>query len=736
MTTWLTLSFYWLRNIFPWFFHRVPVILQLNEVECGAACLAMILSYFGRKTAVAECRSLLDISRDGVSAQAIAREARNFGLTVHAFSIEPSDLPFVSLPAIIFWEFNHFVVLERWSAQSASIIDPAIGRRSLAHQEFDAGFTGVVLTFSPGVNFQPKQRAKRPSWWGYFVNALFNHRGLLLQILGASLLVQALGLVSPLFTQLLIDQILPTRNLDLLTLLGIGVLILTAAHAIFSFIRAIVLLNLQAHLDAQLMTSFLDHLLRLPFAFFQQRSSGDLLLRLRSNARLRDTLTGETFSLILDSVLVATYLGVLLWRQPTLAILALMFGGAQVAILLGSIKYQRQQTTTVLAAEATEHGYLVEMLKGVATLKASGIEERAFATWQNLFYASLNATTQNSFTAAVIENGRWLIRALAPLVLLWVGMRQVMLGTLNLGEMLALNHLAVLFLNPLSSLVYSAQKLQLAGAHLDRLADVLEAEPEPVGETVPSSGSLQGQIELKDVSFRYHMDAPYVLRDISLTIRPGQKAAIVGRSGSGKSTLAHLLLRLYQPTSGDIFYNGVAAQHLDVQLLRRQFGVVLQEPFLFSGSIRQNIALPAPDLSLDKIREAAQIAAIHEEIEAMPMGYETRVAEDASTLSGGQRQRLALARALTTSPAILLLDEATSHLDPLTEQEIEANLNQLCCTRIVIAHRMSTVRNADIIVVLDGGRMVERGTHTALMAANGYYAALSRSLDEHPPEFA
>jgi ABC-type bacteriocin/lantibiotic exporter with double-glycine peptidase domain len=232
------------------------------------------------------------------------------------------------------------------------------------------------------------------------------------------------------------------------------------------------------------------------------------------------------------------------------------------------------------------------------------------------------------------------------------------------------------------------------------------------------------------------MDAPYVLRDISLTIRPGQKAAIVGRSGSGKSTLAHLLLRLYQPTSGDIFYNGVAAQHLDVQLLRRQFGVVLQEPFLFSGSIRQNIALPAPDLSLDKIREAAQIAAIHEEIEAMPMGYETRVAEDASTLSGGQRQRLALARALTTSPAILLLDEATSHLDPLTEQEIEANLNQLCCTRIVIAHRMSTVRNADIIVVLDGGRMVERGTHTALMAANGYYAALSRSLDEHPPEFA
>jgi ATP-binding cassette subfamily B protein len=720
----------WMAQLTRLGYRRAPVLLQMNETECGAACLAMILGYHGRNTRVDECRALLDVNRDGVTAQAIAREARNFGLTVRAFSVEPADLPRLPLPAILFWEFNHFVVLERWSPTGVEIIDPASGRSRLSPAEFDAGFTGVVLTFAPGVDFQPRRWPQRRSWVGYFANVLLNQPGILLQILGASLLVQALALAGPLFTQLLIDQVLPMRNLSILTLLGIGIVVLTAAHGLVTFVRAVLLLNLQARVDARLMTGFVDHLLQLPFRFFQQRSSGDLLMRLQSNSHLRETITGESFSLVLDSVLVLTYLGFLLWRQPLLAGLAVGFAALQVLLMVITATHQRRLLAAMLAAEAHEQGYLVEALKGVATIKASGAEARAFATWENLFYGALNATTRRDFAATVFDTLRWFLRALAPLVLLWVGVYHVMIGALTLGEMLALNSMALLVLSPLSSLVHSAQRLQLTGAHLDRIADVLEASPEQRGAAQPFQERLRGAIELRQVSFRYHTDAPLVLRDISISIEAGQKVAIVGRSGSGKSTLGHLLLRLYEPTSGEITYDGLDARQLDVQALRQQFGVVLQEPFLFSGSIRQNIALHAPDGDLERIRTVAQIAAIDEEIEAMPMGYETLLAEDGGAISGGQRQRIALARALAHAPGILLLDEATSHLDPLTEQLVDAKLNQLCCTRIVIAHRLSTVRNADLILVLDQGRLVEAGSHAQLLARNGHYAALVASQND------
>lgn len=724
----------WFERIRGRFRRRVPVLLQMNEVECGAACLAMVLSYFGRKTRVDELRTLLEVSRDGVTAQSIAREARRLGLQVRAFSIEPEDMPHIPLPAILHWGFNHFVVLERWSPQGAEVVDPALGRVRLTAQQFDEAFTGVVLTFAPGMDFQPRRSAGRRSWVAYFGNVLLEHPGILVQILAASLVVQLLALAGPIFTQVLIDEVLPSQDVNTLTLLGVGVIVLTAAHAVVSLVRSVLLLNLQVRLDARLMTGFVEHLWRLPFSFFQQRSSGDLLMRLNSNTTLRETITGETLSLVLDSVLVLTYLAYLLWQAPLLAAVAIGFGLLQVVVLLGTAAYQRRMVAETLATEADEQGYLVETLKGAATLKATGAEEQSFSTWENLFYRSLNTTTRQSFVEEVIDESRWFIRALAPVVLLWIGIYQVMVGALSLGQMLALNSVAALFLSPLSSLVRSTQQLQLAGAHLDRIADVLETPPEQEvdagaaasadAETVHDPRRLQGNIELRDVTFRYHADAPYVLQDISLKIEAGQKVAIVGRSGSGKSTLGYLLLCLYRPTEGEICYDGLAAEQFDVRELRQQFGVVLQEPFLFSGSIQQNIALHAPDISMERIREVAQIAAIDEDIDEMPMEYETYIAEDATTISGGQRQRLALARALAADPAILLLDEATSHLDPLTEQQLDANLSALNSTRIVIAHRLSTVRNADLIVVLDGGRLVEQGTHEELVALGGYYATL------------
>lgn len=710
----------WLSHLRP---RRVPVILQMTEMECGAAALAMVESYHGRETRVDELRALLEGGRDGVTAQSIARQARDHGLIVRAFSVEPQDLGQLPLPAILFWEFNHFVVLERWTPDRVDIVDPALGRRRLSAAELDAGFTGVVMTFTPGINFQRRQLSGGRDWAGYFAGILREDLSLPVQVIIASFLIQILALASPIFTQLLIDDVLPAGDTGALILLGVAMIVLTLGYLLVEFARGVLLLNLRSRLDVRLMTGFVDHMLRLPYAFFQQRSSGDLLMRLQSNAYLREILTGEAFSLVLDSVLVLTYLAYLLWKSPLMAGLAILFGVLQVALLLGTVGRQRRLAAEVLATEADEQGYLVEAMKGMATLKATGAEERAFGTWENLFYRSLNTSIRKSFQSLVIDNGRWFLRALAPIVLLWVGVGQVIAGTLSLGEMLALNSVALLILSPLSSLVRSIQELQLAGAHLERITDVLEAPPEEQPAAAPAP-ELRGDIELRDVSFRYRPDAPYVLKNISLSIRAGQKVAIVGRSGSGKTTLGHLLLRLYTPESGAITYDGHDARALDLRALRQQFGVVMQDPFLFSGSVRQNISLHDPDLPMARVREAAQVAAIAEEIEALSMGYETYLAEDASTVSGGQRQRLALARALATQPSILLLDEATSHLDPITERRLEENLSELRITRIVIAHRLSTVRNADLIIVLDQGDIVACGTHDELLARGGEYAAL------------
>jgi ATP-binding cassette subfamily B protein len=328
---------------------------------------------------------------------------------------------------------------------------------------------------------------------------------------------------------------------------------------------------------------------------------------------------------------------------------------------------------------------------------------------------------------AVVDTLLGTLRSVAPLILLWFGAYRVIDGAMSLGTMLGLNALAVAFLMPLASLISSGKELQLVKAHLDRLTDVLEATPEQDPSTVKPVPPLGGRIEVRGVSFRYHPNAPLTLRDVSFTAEPGQKIALVGRTGSGKSTLAMLLLGLYPPTEGAILVDGMPLADLDYRALRAQFGLVLQDPFLFRGSIRQNIGFAAPDLPMERLIEAARLAAVHEDVEAMPMGYETLVAEGGSGLSGGQRQRLAIARALAQRPSILLLDEATSALDVITEAVVDQNLSGLSCTRIVIAHRLSTIRNADIILVLEGGAIVERGSHDELLSLGGHYARLVRS---------
>jgi ATP-binding cassette, subfamily B, bacterial len=715
-------------KIIPRSRHRVPLRLQLSAVECGAACLAMILSYFGRHTTVTECRDRMGIGRDGSHAETIAKCARTYGLRVKAYSLaDLTDFKYVQLPAIAHWEFNHFIVIERWSPQRVEIVDPSYGRRQLTSTDFAAGFTGVVLTFEPGPQFAYRDRKDPRSWRNYLIQYVLDKPGLLWQILGSSLLLQVLGLAVPIFTKILVDRVLPLQINSIMPVLALGMVMPILAQAVTNYLRASLLIYLQARIDTRMMLDFCDRLLALPFRFFEQRTTGDLLMRLASNATIRETLTSQTLSIVLDGAFVLGYLALLLAQAPIFGVVVLIAAILQLGLLGATTGLIHDLMQRDLLAQAESHSYLVESLTGILTLKASGCEDRAFDHWSNLFFNQLHVSLQRNHLGAGIDTAMLALRAGSPLVLLWVGALLVLNGAMSLGTMLALNAIAMAFLVPLASLVSNGQRLQLVGAHLERLVDVLAAEPEQNLHRVKTAPLLTGRIQLKQVSFRYDENAPFVLRNISLEIEPGQKIALVGRSGSGKSTLAKLLLGLYLPTMGEILYDGIPLQAVNWRTLRSQFGVVLQEPFLFSGSIRQNITVNNPSLSLAQVIQSAKLAAIHTDILQLPMGYETRIAEGGSGLSGGQRQRLAIARALVHQPAILLLDEATSHLDVVTEGLVEQNLNQLGCTRIAIAHRLSTIRNADTIFVVDRGEIIEQGSHTELLAQRGYYASLVNS---------
>jgi len=709
---------------------RVPVVHQLSAVECGAACLSMILSYHGRETSLAECRDRLGIGRDGVTALTIAKAARAIGLRVKAYSLQSLDFRFVTLPAIVHWEFNHFIVVEKWSRERVEVVNPSVGRLRLTAAEFDKGFTGVVLTFEPGVNFTCRSEPVRSPWRSYLLKYIFHAPRLLIQIICASLLLQVLGLALPVFTKVLVDYVLPFSVENVLLLFGLGMILFVLGQAVTSYVRSLLLIHLQARLDSWMMLDFFEHLLTLPFKFFQQRTSGDLLMRLGSNSVIREMLTSQTLSVFLDGSLVLVYLVIILTQSPPFGLIVFTIGLLQVALLVATNGRMHKLTQRDLLAQAQSQSYLVETLNRIETLKAAGAEDRAFDHWSNLFFSQLNISLQKNRLSVLIDSGLTALRVFAPLVLLWVGAYRVLDGTMTLGTMLALNALAAVFLAPLASLVSNGQRLQLVGSHLERVGDVLNANAEQELLTVSDAPAISGKIELKDVSFRYDPNSPLVLQDISVSIMPGQKVAIVGRTGSGKSTLGKLLLGLYPPTGGEIFYDGIPLQALNYRTVRNQIGVVLQDTGLFSGSIRENIAFNDPALDFEQVTRAAKLAAIHDDIQKMPMGYETVVSEGTAGLAGGQCQRIALARALAHQPALLLLDEATSHLDVVTERQVDNNLSELSCTRIVIAHRLSTIRNADWILVLERGRIVEQGAHEDLLHRHGHYADLAHTQIE------
>jgi ABC-type bacteriocin/lantibiotic exporter with double-glycine peptidase domain len=691
----------------------------MGLADCGAACLAMVLAYHGKQVPLDELRQMTSTNRDGVDALAMTQAAQRYGLRARGVAADLDDLEHLPPATILHWEFTHFVVFERLRRNGVQVMDPALGRRRLSMEVFRRYYTGVAITFEPGEDFQTSKLSTKGTW--RYLRPLLRQSRRLTKVLVGSVLLRLLALALPLLTGLLVDEIVPRNDWHLLLVTGAVMAAVVGYFFLATLLRSHLLLQLRTHLDVRLTTDFVEHLVDLPYAFFLGRSAGDLMMRLQSNTIVREFLTTGTISALIDGSLGSLYLVLLFVLSPPLAALVLVLGVLQVMVLLLARRRNQHLMSESLEVAAKSQSYTFELLAGIETLKAAGAERRAAEHWERLYVDQVNVALRRGRLEASVDTVTGTLQLGSPLAILVYGGFQVLNGSISLGTMLAAAVLAAGFLEPLATLIETSFRLQLLRSYMERISDVLDAPREQEAQTVATAPRLSGRVSAEGVSFAYGPLAPPVVKDVSLDVAPGRELGIVGRTGSGKSSLARLLLGMYPPTSGRILFDGNDLAGLELKSLRGQIGIVTQRPYLFGATIRQNISLSNPGMSHEMVVDAARLACIHDEIVAMPMGYETPLVDGGASLSGGQQQRLALARALANRPTILLLDEATSDLDSVTENMVHHNLSTLGCTRIVIAHRLSTIADADLILVMDEGRIVQRGTHDELMALPGAY---------------
>ena len=711
-----------------------PILLQMHATECGAACLGSVLGYFGRWAPLTELREKCEVSRDGSSAASILRASRHYGLECKGLSVRANQLKMLPLPLILFWQFSHFVVLEGYDDHFFYLNDPATGRCRLSAEEFNKGYSSIALRFKRSDDF--KAGGDRPSLFRQLGALLSGSWRVLTGVIASGLMLTLLALVVPVSLGVFVDDVLQSQGAWgglVAALLGGGVLVY-----VLSLLKHRFLKRLAVRVSVVGYNRGLSKLLRLPVEFFEHRLAGDLTDRVSSIDRIAKNLTERFLVLLIDMAMSAVLLIAMLAYDVRLALVVLLL-----ALVHGTLAYFLNLFREVRSqAMRREQGLLIgvgmQMLSHADNLRMTGSDDRFFSRWSGQQARELHARQLYSELGSVNMALPGLIALFRSAAILGIGGSLVMAGEMTLGTLVGFYILAEMFLAPVGRFLDFADQRQALETDLQRLQDISRTAEDPVfsrrsteSRSIPTfNGRLQlaGRLELRDVAFGYNKSRPPLIKDFNLVIKPGQRVAVVGPSGSGKSTLARLASGICQPWSGNILLDGHPRDEIPEEVLRRSISMVDQDAVLFSASVRDNITLWNPAVPDEVIIAATRDACIHEEILLRPQGYATLVEEGGANFSGGQRQRLEIARALVGNPTVLVLDEATSALDAATEEYVDDALRRRGVTCLIVAHRLSTVRDCDEIIVLDKGVEVQRGTHDQLVAdRDGTYYKLVKS---------
>jgi ATP-binding cassette subfamily B protein RaxB len=681
------------------FRRRVPLVMQTEAAECGLACLAMIAGHHGLETDLQTLRRDHAVSLKGSTLKSLIDIADSMNLAARPLRVELSALAQVRLPAVAHVDFNHFVVITAVNRDSVVLNDPARGVRRLPLTEFSKNFTGIVLELTPTPSFIRRRSLERFSIWS-IVGAARGLRGALIRLIALALAFEVFALAMPWLTQLTVDEVLVSADRDLMTVLALGFALLVLIQTAISALRGWLLLHLTSTLSLQVLTQLFSHLLRLPLAFFEKRHVGDLLSRFASMDAIQRTLTGSSLEVLIDGVLAISMFIVMAIYSVPLTLVVLLVALLYAVLRWALFRPMREAVNEQLVFAAQQQTHFIESLRGIQAIKLHMGEADRLSRWQNAVVDTLNASIRAQSLTLTYKTASFALFGLENVLIVWLGAREVMAGGFSVGMLLAFFAYKLVFVTRLSNLIDKFTEFRLLDLHAERVADVALAAGEVRGQA-PAPDLSKATWVVENLGFRYGPHDPFIFRNVSFTVDPGDSVALTGRSGAGKTTLAKVVVGLLPPTEGRVLIDGLDIRDIEPSSLRSQLAAVMQEDYVFAGSISDNVSLFDPEADAARVLESLRQAALAEEVGRMPMGVDSLVGNMGSTLSGGQRQRLLLARALYRKPKFLLLDEATSALDSEREQAVNQVVKNLGITTLLIAHRDSTVAMAGKRVALD-----------------------------------